>query len=52
MLNKAMLIGHLGHDPEVRHFGVGDMVATLNMAAHGAYCVTNAANRLIYLART
>jgi single-strand DNA-binding protein len=32
VLNKAMLIGHLGHDPEVRHFGVGEVVANIDVA--------------------
>jgi single-strand DNA-binding protein len=31
-INKAILIGHLGKDPEVRHFANGDMVANVTIA--------------------
>lgn len=31
-LNKAMLIGHLGRDPEVRYLNNGDAVATMTLA--------------------
>ena len=32
MLNKAMIIGHLGQDPEVRYTKNGDAVASLSVA--------------------
>ena len=32
MLNKVMLIGHLGADPETRYMPNGDPVVTLNLA--------------------
>ena len=32
MLNKAMIIGHLGQDPEVRYTNNGDAVASLSVA--------------------
>lgn len=31
-LNKAMLIGHLGRDPEIRYLPSGDAVASLNIS--------------------
>jgi single-strand DNA-binding protein len=31
-INKAIIIGHLGKDPEVRHFANGDMVANVTIA--------------------
>ncbi|MFZ0789318.1 MAG: single-stranded DNA-binding protein, partial [Chromatiaceae bacterium] len=31
-VNKVILIGHLGADPEVRHTAGGDPVATLRLA--------------------
>lgn len=31
-VNKVMLVGNLGRDPEVRHTASGAMVATLNLA--------------------
>lgn len=32
MLNKVMLIGRLGADPEIRYMPSGDSIATLNLA--------------------
>lgn len=32
MINKALLIGNLGADPEVRHFPSGDSVVTIRLA--------------------
>lgn len=32
MLNKVMLIGHLGADPEVRYSATGDAITTINLA--------------------
>lgn len=31
-VNKVMLIGHLGRDPEVRHTNAGDKIASLSVA--------------------
>lgn len=31
-LNKALLIGHLGHDPEIRTMQSGESVAHLSLA--------------------
>lgn len=31
-LNKVMLIGNLGRDPEIRYMPSGDAIATLNLA--------------------
>ena len=33
-LNKVMLVGHLGGDPEVRHIPSGVAVANFNMATN------------------
>lgn len=32
MLNKTMLIGHLGADPEIRYMPSGDAIATIRLA--------------------
>ncbi len=37
MLNKAMLIGNVGKDPEVRHLEGGTMVATISVATTERY---------------
>lgn len=37
MLNKVMLIGRLGRDPEVRYMKNGDPVANLNVATDESY---------------
>lgn len=34
MLNKVMLIGHLGADPEVRYMSSGDAVTTISLATN------------------
>lgn len=34
MLNKVMLIGHLGADPEVRYFPSGGSVVNISLATH------------------
>ena len=31
-INKAILIGHLGKDPEIRRTGAGDLIANLTLA--------------------
>lgn len=31
-VNKVMLIGHLGRDPEIRRTGAGDPIANLRLA--------------------
>lgn len=36
-VNKAIIIGHLGHDPEVRYMPSGDAVATLSVATTEAW---------------
>lgn len=37
MLNKVMLIGNVGKDPEVRHLEGGASVATLTLATNERY---------------
>ena len=37
MLNKVMIIGHLGRDPELRFTQTGTPVATLNIATDESY---------------
>ena len=37
MLNKVMLIGHLGRDPELRYTQTGAPIATLNIATDESY---------------
>ena len=37
MLNKVMIIGHLGADPDVRYVAGGQPVATLNVATDESY---------------
>ncbi len=37
MFNKVTLIGHLGKDPEVRHFEGGSMVAKFSIATNENY---------------
>lgn len=37
MLNKVMIIGHLGRDPELRYTQSGTPVATLNIATDESY---------------
>lgn len=37
MLNKVMIIGHLGRDPELRYTQTGTPVATLNIATDESY---------------
>ncbi len=37
MLNKVMIIGHLGRDPELRYTQSGSPVATLNIATDESY---------------
>ena len=36
-LNKVQLIGHLGHDPEVRYLDNGAALTTFNIATHHSY---------------
>ncbi len=36
-LNKVQLIGHLGHDPEVRYLDNGTALTTFNIATHHSY---------------
>ena len=36
-LNKVQLIGHLGHDPEVRYLDNGTALTTFNVATHHSY---------------
>ena len=37
MLNKVMIIGHLGRDPELRYTQTGAPIATLNIATDESY---------------
>lgn len=37
MLNKVMIIGHLGRDPELRYTQSGSPIATLNVATDESY---------------
>lgn len=37
MLNKVMIIGRLGRDPELRYTQSGSPVATLNVATDESY---------------
>ena len=37
MINKVILIGNLGRDPEVRHFDNGGMVARFSVATNESY---------------
>ncbi len=41
MLNKVMLIGRLGRDPELRYSSTGMPVVTLNIATDGSYTDRN-----------
>jgi len=34
MINKVLLIGNLGKDPEVKHFEGGNMVAKFSVATN------------------
>ena len=36
-LNKVQLIGHLGHDPDVRYLDNGTALTTFNIATHHSY---------------
>ena len=36
-VNKVILIGHLGSDPEIRHLPSGSVVATFNIATTESY---------------
>jgi len=36
-VNKVIIIGHLGADPEVRHLENGSVVANFNVATTGKY---------------
>jgi single-strand DNA-binding protein len=36
-VNKVILIGHLGRDPEVRHTGAGDPVVNLSLATSDSW---------------
>ncbi len=36
-LNNVQLIGHLGHDPEVRYLDNGTALTTFNIATHHSY---------------
>lgn len=44
-VNKAILIGNLGADPELRNLANGSKVATFNLATHESY--TNKAGELV-----
>ena len=37
MLNKVMLIGHLGRDPELKYAASGTPIANLNIATDESY---------------
>ena len=37
MLNKVILVGHLGKDPEIRHFEGGSKVCKFSMATNESY---------------
>ena len=41
MLNKAMVIGRLGRDPEIRHTQSGKACASLNVATDESYTDRN-----------
>ncbi len=36
-LNKVQIIGHLGHDPDVRYLDNGTALTTFNVATHHSY---------------
>ncbi|QPK65349.1 single-stranded DNA-binding protein [Methylomonas sp. LL1] len=45
MLNKVMLIGRLGADPEIRYMPSGDPIATLNLATSRRWKDRNSGER-------
>lgn len=45
MLNKVMLIGRLGADPEIRYMPSGDSIATLNVATSRRWKDRNSGER-------
>ena len=45
MLNKVMLIGNVGKDPEIRHLENGTAVATVTLATTERYKDRNGENK-------
>ena len=49
MLNKIMLIGRLGADPELRYTPSGDPVTNFNLATSRSYTDNSSGERVVYV---